>query len=159
MPLHEPAGGRTALPDFRDTWDFFGAGDQYATDQLGGMPVEQWYVNVLAGVSPDDVDITVRPCETPDGEPITWSDGNSWAIPTQSQNPEAACALARLTNQRRETLWALIFLSPWLIAAHAVLPVADRASPPASGRSSARVRRRGPAPAWPSAPRRAWDGP
>jgi multiple sugar transport system substrate-binding protein len=94
IPLHEPAGGRTAFLDFRDTWDFFGADNQYATDQLAAMPVEQWYLNVLAGVSPDDVDITVRPFETPEGDPITWADGNSWAIPLHSPDPEAACAFA-----------------------------------------------------------------
>lgn len=91
--FHEPAGGRTTFLDFRDTWDFFGADNQYAADQLAGMPMEQWYLNVLAGSSPD-VEITVRPFETPDGEPITFADGNSWAIPTSSPNPEAACAFA-----------------------------------------------------------------
>jgi len=91
--FHEPAGGRAAFLDFRDTWDFFGAENQYATDQLAGMPMEQWYLNVLASNSPD-VEITVRPFETRDGEPITWADGNSWAIPTASENKEAACAFA-----------------------------------------------------------------
>jgi multiple sugar transport system substrate-binding protein len=90
---HEPAGGRAAFLDFRDTWDFFGADNQYATDQLAGMPMEQWYLNVLAETSPD-VEITVRPFETRDGEPITWADGNSWAIPTSADNKEAACAFA-----------------------------------------------------------------
>jgi len=91
--FHEPAGGRTTFLDFRGTWDFFGAENQYAADQLAGMPMEQWYLNVLAGSSPD-VNITVRPFQTPDGQDITWADGNSWAIPTASQNPEAACAFA-----------------------------------------------------------------
>jgi multiple sugar transport system substrate-binding protein len=95
---HEPAGGRATFLDFRDTWDFFGAENQYATDQLAGMPMEQWYLNVLAENSPD-VEITVRPFETREGEPITWADGNSWAIPTASENKEAACAFAAtMTN-------------------------------------------------------------
>lgn len=59
--------------------------------------MEQWYLNVLAENSPD-VDITVRPFETRGGEPITWADGNAWAIPADSPNPEAACAfLATMT--------------------------------------------------------------
>ena len=94
VPMHEPAGGRTTFLDFRDTWDFFGADNQYAVDQLAAMPMEQWYLNVLAGSSPDAVDITVRPFLTPDGQPITWADGNSWAIPLHSPNPEAGCAFA-----------------------------------------------------------------
>ena len=96
--FHEPAGGRAAFLDFRDTWDFFGAENQYANDQLGAMPMEQWYLNVLAESSPD-VEITVRPFETRDGEPITWADGNSWAITADSDNKEAACAFAAtMTN-------------------------------------------------------------
>jgi multiple sugar transport system substrate-binding protein len=91
--FHEPAGGRTTFLDFRDTWDFFGGDNQYAADQLAGMPMEQWYLNVLAGSSPD-VEITVRPFETRDGQPITWADGNSWAIPAAAENKEAACAFA-----------------------------------------------------------------
>lgn len=94
VPMHDPAGGRTAFLDFRDTWDFFGAENQYATDQLAAMPMEQWYVNTLSGVSPDDVDITVRPFMTPEGQPITWGDGNSWAIPRHAPNPEAGCVFA-----------------------------------------------------------------
>lgn len=96
--MHEPAGGRVTFLDFRDTWDFFGAGNQFATDQLAGMPMEQWYINVLSEVSPED-QVTVRPFQTRDGEPITWADGNSWAITASSENPEAACAfISTMTN-------------------------------------------------------------
>jgi multiple sugar transport system substrate-binding protein len=87
----EPYGGFTAYQDFKSTFDVFGAQNPFATDQIGGTLWEQWYLNVLAQNSPD-VDITVRPFEAPDGSPITWADGNSWAIPTNSPNPEAACA-------------------------------------------------------------------
>lgn len=89
--MHEPAGGRVTFLDFRDTWDFFGEANQYAEDQLAGMPMEQWYLNVLSEVSPDD-EVTVRPFMTREGEPITMSDGNSWAITAASENKEAACA-------------------------------------------------------------------
>jgi multiple sugar transport system substrate-binding protein len=87
----EPYGGFTAYQDFKSTFDVFGAENPFVTDQIGGTLFEQWYLNVLATNSPD-VDITVRAFETPDGEPITWSDGNAWAIPTNSPNPDAACA-------------------------------------------------------------------
>lgn len=93
----EPYGGFTAYQDFKGTFDVFGAENPFVTDEIGGTLWEQWYLNVLAQNSPD-VDITVRPFETPDGEPITWADGNAWAIPTNSPNPEAACAfLATMT--------------------------------------------------------------
>ncbi|MDQ3709109.1 MAG: extracellular solute-binding protein, partial [Actinomycetota bacterium] len=96
--LHEAAGGRTKFLDFRDTWDFFGEENQFVADQLAANPFEQWYLNVLADVSPN-VDITVRPFETRGGEPFTWSDGNAWAIPAEASNPEAACAfISTMTN-------------------------------------------------------------
>ncbi|MFA9445042.1 extracellular solute-binding protein [Egicoccus sp. AB-alg6-2] len=98
VPFHEPAGGRTTFLDFRDTWDFFGGDNQYAADQLGGMPMEQWYLNVLAGSSPD-AEVTVRPFEGPDGQPITWADGNSWAVTASAQNPEAACTFAKTMTE------------------------------------------------------------
>ncbi len=96
--LHEPAGGRTTFLDFRDTWDFFGAENQFAADQLAAMPMEVWYLNVLAEASPD-VELTVRPFQTREGEPITWADGNAWAIPTASDNVEAACAFISTMTQ------------------------------------------------------------
>src|SRR5690606_10461696 len=51
--LHEAAGGRQDFIAFRDTWDFFGGSNMFVSDQLGAFPMEQWYVNVLAEVSPD----------------------------------------------------------------------------------------------------------
>ena len=97
--IHEAAGGRTKFLDFRDTWDFFGEENQFAADQLGANPFEQWYLNVLADVSPN-VDITVRPFETRDGEPFTWSDGNAWAITADADNPGAACAFIALMTAK-----------------------------------------------------------
>lgn len=103
--LQEPAGGATAFADFKDTWDFFGAENQFVNHQLAAMPMDQWYLTVLAEVSPN-VDITVRPFVTRDGEPITWSDGNSWAIPTATQNFDAACALVAAMTEKQAWLAA-----------------------------------------------------
>lgn len=89
--LHDAAGGRQPFMAFRDTWDFFGAGNQMVTDQLGAFPMEQWYMNVLANVSPDG-DITFKAFTDREGNPLTYSTGNTWAIPRGSSNPEAACA-------------------------------------------------------------------
>jgi multiple sugar transport system substrate-binding protein len=91
---HEVAGGRTAFLDFRDTWDFFGSENQIVADQIGAWPMEQWYLNVLAEASPE-ADFSVRGLQTREGDPITWSDGNSWAIPEATGNFDAACAFIR----------------------------------------------------------------
>ncbi len=96
--LHEAAGGRQDFSAFRDTWDFFGSQNQLVTDQLGAFPVEQWYVNVLADVSPD-VNIAVKPFTDRQGDPITFATGNTWAIPRGAENPEAACAFMRVMTE------------------------------------------------------------
>jgi len=75
---------------FRDTWDFFGGDNQFVADQVGAFPMEDWYVDVLAEVSPD-AQLSAVPFETREGEPITYATGQAWAIPTGGDNPEAAC--------------------------------------------------------------------
>lgn len=94
VALHEAAGGRQDFMAFRDTWDFFGSQNQFATDQLGVMPMEQWYINVLSDVSPD-APLAFLPFTDREGNPITYASGNTWAIPVGSSNPEAACAFAK----------------------------------------------------------------
>jgi len=93
--LFEPTGGQAPFKDFRDTWDFFGANNQVAADQVGAWPMEQWYINVLADNSPD-APFTVKPFLTREGEPITWADGDAFAIVNGSQNAAAACEFAHV---------------------------------------------------------------
>jgi multiple sugar transport system substrate-binding protein len=83
---------------FRDSTDFFGEGNQFATDTLGAMPMEQWYINVLNDVSPD-VDMAFDAVRTRDGDPIAFASGSAWAIPKGSANPEAACRFAKTMTE------------------------------------------------------------
>ena len=53
VSIYDEQGGFAAVKAYRDSADFFGAGNQFATNVLGAMPMEQWYVNVLNDVSPD----------------------------------------------------------------------------------------------------------
>ena len=94
VSLLEAAGGNQEATAFRDTWDSFGADNEYAADQIAAKPMEQWYVNVLADASPD-VNITVKPFTDRQGNPLTFATGNTWAIPRGAQNPEAACAFMK----------------------------------------------------------------
>lgn len=91
--LHEAGGGRQDFMAFRDTWDFFGVENQVAADQIGVWPMENWYVNFLGGTSPD-APMVFEPFRARDGEILTYATGNTWAIPRDSSNPEAACAFA-----------------------------------------------------------------
>jgi multiple sugar transport system substrate-binding protein len=82
-------GGWDRFKAFRDTFDFFGRNNQYAANQLGAMPIESFYYNVLAEGAP--VDITAKYFTNRRGGPITMLSGNAWAIPRGSKNPGLAC--------------------------------------------------------------------
>jgi len=83
-------GGWNRFKAFRDTWDFFGSGNQVAKDQVGAWPMESWYYNVLADVSPN-VNIQTKYFTNRRGGPITFFQGNGWAIPRGAKNPGLAC--------------------------------------------------------------------
>ncbi|MDF2992449.1 MAG: transporter substrate-binding protein [Microbacterium sp.] len=93
--IYDDQGGFSAVKAFRDSADFFGEGNQFATGTLGAMPMEQWYINVLNDVSPD-APMAFDTVRTTGGEPIAFTGGSAWAIPAGSDNPEAACRWARV---------------------------------------------------------------
>jgi multiple sugar transport system substrate-binding protein len=104
----QASGGWNKLKSLRDSFDFFGAKNQFAKDQLGAFPMEDWYLNVLAEASPD-VDITVAPFKDRQGNPLTFVTGSAWAIPKGAKNPDAACRFAKTMTEA----------STWVAAARA----------------------------------------
>jgi multiple sugar transport system substrate-binding protein len=120
-------------PDFfaaRDavSADFFGAENPIATDVLGGFPIEQFFLNVMAGNSPD-VDITVKAPKAVDGSDITYATGLTWAIPEGAENVDAACAMAA-TMTHHDT---------WVVAAEKRKALRDEAGQPYTGTYTANV--------------------
>ncbi|WP_240644161.1 ABC transporter substrate-binding protein [Antribacter gilvus] len=98
VAVYDAQGGFPAVKTFRDSTDFFGAGNQFATGQLGAMPMEQWYVNVLNENSPD-APLAFGPVKGADGEVHAYATGSAWAIPAGASSPAAACAyIARMTE-------------------------------------------------------------
>src|SRR5215213_5803820 len=77
-------GTAAAFLDFRGNGkggkDFFGANNQFKADTLGAMPMEQWYLNVLASNTPEEK-ISFQPFKDRTGQPISFSGGSVWAIP------------------------------------------------------------------------------
>jgi multiple sugar transport system substrate-binding protein len=96
--IYDAQGGFSAVKAFRDSADFFGSGNQFATGTLGAMPMEQWYVNVLNDVSPD-APMAFDTFRGTDGETLAYASGSAWAIPKGSPNPEAACRFAKIMTQ------------------------------------------------------------
>jgi multiple sugar transport system substrate-binding protein len=92
--IYDAQGGFSRVKAYRDSADFFGGGNQFASDTLGAMPMEQWYVNVLNDVSPD-VDMAFDTVRSLQGDPIAYASGSAWAIPKGSADPEAACRFAK----------------------------------------------------------------
>jgi len=91
--VYDRQGGFSAVKANRDAQDFFGAQNQFATGALGAMPFEQWYLNVLNEVSPD-APVAFGPFRDRQGEPLAYTAGSAWAVPSGSENAAAACRFA-----------------------------------------------------------------
>jgi multiple sugar transport system substrate-binding protein len=92
-------GSGPAFFDFRGNGpggvDFFGPKNQFVEDTLGAMPMEEWYLNVLANNSPNEK-ISFAPFKDRQGNNISFSGGSAWAIPAGAKNPDAACEFMRV---------------------------------------------------------------
>ncbi len=120
--IYEQQGGWPAIKATRDSADFFGSGNQFATSTLGAMPMEQWYINVLNENSPD-APMAFDTVRGTDGEPTAYATGQAWAIPAGSDNPEAACRWAR----------AMTSVDAWRAAAEARLDAREADGLPFTG--------------------------
>jgi multiple sugar transport system substrate-binding protein len=98
VSIYDDQGGFAAVKAFRDSADFFGAGNQFASNSLGAMPFEQWYVNVLNDVSPT-APLAFDTVHGKDAQPLAYASGSAWAIPKGSANPAAACRFAKTMTQ------------------------------------------------------------
>jgi multiple sugar transport system substrate-binding protein len=92
--LIDEQGGWSAFKSFRDTWDFFGAKNQVAKNQVAAWPMESWYWNVMAQSSPQ-VHVAAVPFTTRDGQPFTYEGGSGWAIPKGAKHPGLACTFIK----------------------------------------------------------------
>ncbi len=90
VSLINAQGGWGTFKAFRDSFDFFGEKNPFATDQLAAFPMEDWYLNVLADVSPK-TEFTVAPFTDEQGRTIDWVTGSAWAIPAASKHKDQAC--------------------------------------------------------------------
>lgn len=88
--VYDGVGGYPTVKAFNDSWDFFGEKNEFATDQVGIMLMENWYLNVLAEASPT-APITVLPFKDRTGAPLTSSSGSAWAVPKGAKHLDQAC--------------------------------------------------------------------
>jgi multiple sugar transport system substrate-binding protein len=122
VSLIDEQGGWDRFKSFRDTWDFFGSKNEFARNQVGAFPMEDWYYNVLAGASPQ-VKITAKPFTTRSGAPIDWATGSAWAIPKGAKHAQLACTWAKTMTQA----------SSWIAAAKARIAANKKDDVPFTG--------------------------
>jgi multiple sugar transport system substrate-binding protein len=92
--LIDEQGGWANFKSFRDSWDFFGAKNQVAQNQVGAWPMESWYWNVMAQSSPQ-VKVAAVPFTTRTGQEFTYESGSGWAIPKGAKHPGLACTFIK----------------------------------------------------------------
>ncbi|MCZ4602682.1 extracellular solute-binding protein [Streptomyces sp. Lzd4kr] len=102
VSLIDAQGGWSRFKSLRDSFDQFGAKNQFVKDQVGSYPMEDWYVNVLAGASPK-VDLAPGVFKDRDGRTLNWASGLGWAIPKGAKHPEAACTFIK--NMTSTSSW------------------------------------------------------
>ncbi|MFC7531965.1 ABC transporter substrate-binding protein [Actinoplanes sp. GCM10030250] len=115
-------GGWPAFKSFRDSFDFFGAKNQFASNQLGAFPMEDFYLNVLAENSPQ-AQVSVQPFRGVDGQPVDWITGNAWAIPAGSPHADKACKWIKTMTES----------DTWIAAAKARAEVREKTGKPFAG--------------------------
>ncbi|MEV5765257.1 extracellular solute-binding protein [Micromonospora sp. NPDC052213] len=94
VKLIQDQGGWGKFKSFRDTFDFFGAQNPLAKNQIVAWPMEEWFLNQAAKNSPK-AELVVRPFVDRQGKPVTLSSGQAWVVPKGARNPDAACAFAK----------------------------------------------------------------
>ncbi|NUR97828.1 MAG: sugar ABC transporter substrate-binding protein, partial [Kribbellaceae bacterium] len=95
IKLINDQGGWSNFKTFRDTFDLFGAKNQFTKDQLAAFPIENWYVNVLLDARANGLKLQSTPFTDRQGHPISTIGGSAWVVPKGAKNPNAACQWAK----------------------------------------------------------------
>ena len=100
IKLINDQGGWSNFKTFRDTFDLFGAKNQFTKDQLAAFPIENWYVNVLLDSRANGLKLQSTPFTDRQGQPISTIGGSAWVIPKGAKNPNAACQWAKTLTSK-----------------------------------------------------------
>lgn len=94
VSLIDEQGGWSKFKAFRDTWDVFGKDNEFAKNQAGAFPWEDWYLNVLVQAGSGDA-FTGIPFKGRDGKPVSFETGSAWVIPKAAKHKTQACQWAK----------------------------------------------------------------
>ena len=99
LKMVQAQGGWTNFKSWRDSFDIFGDQNPITSHRLGAMPMESFYVNVLAGFISKGTTLDSTLVTDKQGQPVSTLGGQAWAIPKGAKNPVAACAWAKTMTQ------------------------------------------------------------
>ncbi|MFI6133588.1 extracellular solute-binding protein [Micromonospora sp. NPDC051141] len=122
VKLVQDQGGWGKFKSFRDTFDFFGAQNPLAKNQMVAWPMEEWFLNQAAKNTPK-AELVVKPFVDRQGQPLSMSSGQAWVITKGAKNPEAACAFVK----------QMTATDTWLAAARARAEARKAANLPFTG--------------------------
>jgi multiple sugar transport system substrate-binding protein len=91
--LTDAQGGYAKDKSFIDTWDQFGAENQFVKDQVAAGIYAQWYPNVLAATQAN-ITLNAVPFKDQDGNAFAVASGTAFVVPKGAKNPAAGCAWA-----------------------------------------------------------------
>jgi multiple sugar transport system substrate-binding protein len=120
--LIQAQGGWGRFKSFRDTFDFFGAENPLAKNQMAAWPMEEWFLNQAAKNTPK-AELVVKPFVDRQGKPLSMSSGQAWVVTKGAKNPEAACAFVK----------QMTATGTWLAAAKARADARKAAGQPFTG--------------------------
>lgn len=100
--LEDAQGGFAKIKSFIDTFDMFGAGNQFVKDQVVTGIYAQWYPNVLAATQ-KDITLGAVPFYDKGGKPFTVASGTAFVVPKGAKNPAAGCQWA--LNLTSDAAW------------------------------------------------------
>lgn len=93
-------GGWGRVKALNDSFDMFGTKNPMTRKQIGALPFENWWVNVLAQNSPK-TNLIAMPFKDRQGRAVNWTTGFSFAIPKGSKHPEAACTFIKVMSSAK----------------------------------------------------------
>jgi multiple sugar transport system substrate-binding protein len=91
--ITDAQGGYAKVKSFTDSFDFFGAKNQFVKKQVGAEVDAQWYPNVLSPYT-DQIQLQTVPFKDKNGNPFTVAGGTAFVIPAKAKNPVGACKWA-----------------------------------------------------------------
>lgn len=107
VKTYDAQGGFSSFDAFRTT---FQGNEEFARGQVAMIAYENWMLGIVARVAPT-LNFAVLPVKERNGDGLlSFTGGNSWSIPTDASDPEAAWEFIKFMNAE-ET---------WLIGANAV---------------------------------------